>query len=120
MQDQKILGRAIQQLRNNKGLTQDEVARRMGKKGPSGITAVECGHRSPRTNTLGAILEAIGATYAELQEAYDHNLELRAQRYRAATGNIFGSNRTVPASKSKLAEKIRKVVAKYDAGASEQ
>lgn len=64
--DLVVLGRAIRVLRTRAGLTQVQLAERVGIDKPY-VSRIENGHLDIRWSTLTALLEATGATLGELE-----------------------------------------------------
>jgi transcriptional regulator with XRE-family HTH domain len=62
------LGRALRELRLAAGLTQEQVASRIGLDGAY-VSRVERGVRDLQFSTLGRFLDAVGADFADLEQA---------------------------------------------------
>jgi transcriptional regulator with XRE-family HTH domain len=68
--DQLVLGRALRELRNRAGLTQEQLAERLDAH-PTFVGRVERGQRGVRWNTAMRFLRALGADLHELADAID-------------------------------------------------
>ena len=68
IQDHRILGRALRQLRDQAGLRQEELAARAGI-GVTYVSQLENGHRGARWHTLRRLLRALGADLHQLADA---------------------------------------------------
>lgn len=66
-----ILGRALRELRDRAGLTQEALASRVDV-GATYISQVENGHRGVRWHTLLRFLRALDADLRQLADAIDH------------------------------------------------
>jgi transcriptional regulator with XRE-family HTH domain len=66
--DYVTLGRALRALRDRAGLTQEQLAGRVGVKGTY-VSQVEHGHRGVRWHTLLHFLSALGADLHQLADA---------------------------------------------------
>lgn len=66
--DQLVLGRALQALRDGAGLTQDEMALRLGIHSTY-VSQVERGRRGVRWHTVLRFLDAAGADLYQLADA---------------------------------------------------
>lgn len=64
--DPRTLGRAIRALRHRAGLTQKELAARVGTS-EAYVSNVEGGRRDVRWSTLRRLLGALGVTLADLE-----------------------------------------------------
>lgn len=82
MEDPKAVGRTLQALRLNLGLTQAQLAKRVGVKAPT-IYRHENGSRAPDTRELTRLLDALCVTWEEFQTQY---AELERYRDRDQTG----------------------------------
>jgi transcriptional regulator with XRE-family HTH domain len=69
-QDQAVLGRALQALRERADLTQDELARRLGIHATY-VSQVERGRRGVRWHTVLRFLDALGADLRQLAAAIE-------------------------------------------------
>lgn len=68
--DQVLLGRALRELRVRAGLTQEQLAERLGAH-PTFVGRVERGQRGVRWNTAMRFLRALGADLRQLVDAFD-------------------------------------------------
>jgi transcriptional regulator with XRE-family HTH domain len=68
--DQLVLGRALRELRGRAGLTQEQLAERLGAH-PTFVGRVERGQRGVRWNTAMRFLRALGADLHQLADAID-------------------------------------------------
>jgi transcriptional regulator with XRE-family HTH domain len=68
--DQLALGRALRELRRRAGITQEELAARVGT-GATHISRVERGQFDVRWHTLRGLLHALDASLADLGNAID-------------------------------------------------
>lgn len=68
--DQVVLGRALRELRVAAGLTQEQLADRLGAH-PTFVGRVERGQRGVRWNTAMRFLRALGADLRQLADAMD-------------------------------------------------
>ncbi len=66
-QDHHALGLALRRLRDNAGLTQEELAARVGI-GATYISQVENGHRGVRWHSVTRMLSALGSDLHELAD----------------------------------------------------
>jgi transcriptional regulator with XRE-family HTH domain len=62
---QSRLGGAIRQLRHNRGITQDELAKKAGLH-RTYVSDMERGSRNPSLNSLQRVAEALGITLSEI------------------------------------------------------
>jgi transcriptional regulator with XRE-family HTH domain len=69
-QDHRAFGRALRQLRLDAGLTQQELADRVGI-GVEYVSRLENGHRGARWHTVMRLLRALGASLADLGDAIE-------------------------------------------------
>lgn len=69
-QDHRALGRALRNLRDRAGLTQEELAARAGI-GATYLSQLENGHRGVRWHSVTRLLTGIGANLRELADAID-------------------------------------------------
>jgi transcriptional regulator with XRE-family HTH domain len=69
-QDHRAFGLALRQLRLDAGLTQQELAERVGI-GVEYVSRLENGHRGARWHTVMRLLRALDATLADLGVAID-------------------------------------------------
>ena len=69
-QDQAVLGRALQALRERADLTQDELARLLGIHATY-VSQVERGRRGVRWHTVLRFLDALGADLRQLAAAIE-------------------------------------------------
>jgi transcriptional regulator with XRE-family HTH domain len=69
-EDHRTFGRALRQLRRDAGLTQQELAARVGI-GVEYVSRLENGHRGARWHTVMRLLRALDATLADLGKAID-------------------------------------------------
>lgn len=69
-QDHRALGRALRELRNRAGLTQEELAAR-AHIGATYLSQLENGHRGVRWHSVTRILRALGADLHQLADAID-------------------------------------------------
>jgi transcriptional regulator with XRE-family HTH domain len=69
-QDHRAFGRALRELRSRAGLTQEELAARVGI-GVAYVSRLENGHRGARWHTVMRLLRALDATLADLGDAID-------------------------------------------------
>ena len=70
--DQQAVGRALRELRKRAGLTQEQVAERMGTSSTY-LSRLEAGQRDIRLSTLLRLLAALGADLRQLSDAIDAN-----------------------------------------------
>jgi transcriptional regulator with XRE-family HTH domain len=68
VQDQLLLGRALQAMRDDAGLTQEDLAARLDIH-PTYVSQVERGRRGVRWHTVLRFLDALGASLHQLAEA---------------------------------------------------
>lgn len=68
--DHRILGRALRQLRDDAGVTQDQLARAVGI-GATYVSQIENGHRGVGWHTVTRILRALEADLQQLAAEYD-------------------------------------------------
>jgi transcriptional regulator with XRE-family HTH domain len=68
--DQVLLGRALRELRVRAGLTQEQLAERLGAH-PTFVGRVERGQRGVRWNTAMRFLRALGMDLRQLADAFD-------------------------------------------------
>jgi transcriptional regulator with XRE-family HTH domain len=68
VQDQLLLGRALQAMRDDAGLTQEDLAARLDIH-PTYVSQVERGRRGVRWHTVLRFLDALGACLHQLAEA---------------------------------------------------
>ena len=68
--DYVILGKALRELRELAGLTQEGLAAKVGI-GSTYVSQVEHAHRGVRWHTLLRLLDALGADLARLSKAID-------------------------------------------------
>jgi len=66
--DHRAFGRALRDLRVRAGLTQEELASRVGI-GVAYVSRLENGHRGARWHTVMRLLRALDATLADLGDA---------------------------------------------------
>lgn len=66
--DHRTLGRALRQLRDNVGITQDQLARTVGI-GATYLSQIENGHRGVGWHTVTRILQALDADLHQLADA---------------------------------------------------
>lgn len=69
-QDPIILGRALRDLRNRAGLTQEQLAARLNAD-PTFVARLERGRRGAHWRTVMRILDAVGADLHQLADAID-------------------------------------------------
>jgi transcriptional regulator with XRE-family HTH domain len=67
-QDQVVLGRALQALRDHAGVTQEEMADRLGIHSTY-VSQVERGRRGVRWHTVLRFLDALGSNLHQLADA---------------------------------------------------
>jgi transcriptional regulator with XRE-family HTH domain len=65
---QPALGKAVRQLREKRGLTQEQLAEAAGIVGTT-ISLIERGHANPTWATLSDIADALGASMVEIAKA---------------------------------------------------
>lgn len=70
--DQQAVGRALRALRKRAGLTQEQVAERMGTSSTY-LSRLEAGQRDIRLSTLLRLLVALGADLRQLSDAIAAN-----------------------------------------------
>jgi transcriptional regulator with XRE-family HTH domain len=70
--DHLSFGRALRQLRHNAGLTQQQLADRIGM-GVEYVSRLENGHRGARWHTVMRLLRALDATLADLGDAIERS-----------------------------------------------
>jgi transcriptional regulator with XRE-family HTH domain len=68
--DQLILGRALRELREQAGITQSDLAARVGTT-DTYVSLIENGHRGLRWHTVMRVLRALGADLHDLADAID-------------------------------------------------
>jgi transcriptional regulator with XRE-family HTH domain len=71
-----IFGEALQELRQNQGLTQDQLAERAGTE-RSHISALERAEKGPALATIFKLAEALGISAAELIGLVEQKMESR-------------------------------------------
>ena len=64
-----IFGKHIKEIREEKGISQKELARRLGHKSNSYVRDIERGVFTPSKERLGPLARALGVAVARLQEA---------------------------------------------------
>ena len=69
-QIQRLLGRAVKEVRASRAITQEELAARSGLH-PTYISDIERGARNPSFVVLVRLTDGLGATLAEIGAAYD-------------------------------------------------
>jgi transcriptional regulator with XRE-family HTH domain len=72
--DQRALGRGLRRLREQAGLTQDELAARAGTS-DTYISLLENGHRGVRWSTVTRLLRTLGVDLRQLVDAIDEGEE---------------------------------------------
>lgn len=72
--DAKIVGRVIQRLREEKGLSQ-EVLSGLADIGRTHLSAIECGERRPALDTFFKISEALEMAPSALMKAIEDELK---------------------------------------------
>jgi HTH-type transcriptional regulator/antitoxin HipB len=70
--DQHAVGLALRELRKQAGLTQQQVAERMGTSSTY-LSRLEAGQRDIRLSTVLRLLAALGADLRQLVDALDQN-----------------------------------------------
>jgi len=70
-QDQLILGMALRALRNDAGLTQEQLAARL-KVDPTFVGRLERGQRGAHWRTIRRVLAALDTTVARFASAIEH------------------------------------------------
>jgi HTH-type transcriptional regulator/antitoxin HipB len=65
--DQQAVGRALRELRKRAGLTQEQVAERMGTSSTY-LSRLEAGQRDIRLSTVLRLLDALGADLRQLAD----------------------------------------------------
>jgi HTH-type transcriptional regulator/antitoxin HipB len=70
--DQQAVGRALRELRKRAGLTQEQVAARMGTSSTY-LSRLEAGQRDIRFSTILRLLDAVGADLHQLADAIDRH-----------------------------------------------
>jgi HTH-type transcriptional regulator/antitoxin HipB len=68
--DQQAVGRALRELRKRAGLTQEQVAERMGTSSTY-LSRLEAGQRDIRLSTVLRLLDALGADLRQLADAIE-------------------------------------------------
>jgi HTH-type transcriptional regulator/antitoxin HipB len=68
--DQQAVGRALRELRKRTGLTQEQVAERMGTSSTY-LSRLEAGQRDIRLSTILRLLDALGADLHRLADVID-------------------------------------------------
>jgi HTH-type transcriptional regulator/antitoxin HipB len=68
--DQQAVGRALRELRKRAGLTQEQVAARMGTSSTY-LSRLEAGQRDIRLSTVLRLLDAVGTDLHQLADAID-------------------------------------------------
>lgn len=66
--DQQAVGRALRELRKRAGLTQEQVAERMGTSSTY-LSRLEAGQRDIRLSTILRLLDALNADLRQLADA---------------------------------------------------
>ncbi|RJR43984.1 MAG: XRE family transcriptional regulator [Desulfobacteraceae bacterium] len=65
MDVKEMIGRRIREIRTKKGLTQEELAEKMGM-GPKYLSSIERGKENPTLNTLIALAESLDVAMGEM------------------------------------------------------
>ena len=65
-----IFGKYIKEIREEKGISQAELARRLGHKSNSYVRDIERGVFTPPKEKLGPLARALGVPVAQLEEAH--------------------------------------------------
>lgn len=73
-----LLGKRIKELRNKKGLTQEELAELVGV-GERNLSKIECGNNFVTAETLSKILMALGVEAKDLFD-YEHHKTKELQK----------------------------------------
>ena len=60
MDDKKMFGEMVKQLRKEKGMTQDELAEKCGFASKSAISHIETGIRDVKRDTIAKLADALG------------------------------------------------------------
>jgi HTH-type transcriptional regulator/antitoxin HipB len=68
--DQRAVGRALRELRKRAGLTQEQVAERMGTSSTY-LSRLEAGQRDIRLSTVLRLLDALGSDLNQFADAID-------------------------------------------------
>ncbi|MGD0454494.1 MAG: helix-turn-helix transcriptional regulator [Solirubrobacteraceae bacterium] len=68
--DQQAVGRALRELRKQAGLTQEQVAERMGTSSTY-LSRLEAGQRDIRLSTVLRLLDALGSDLHQFADAID-------------------------------------------------
>jgi transcriptional regulator with XRE-family HTH domain len=68
--DQRVIGHTLRELRHQAGLTQEQVAKRMGTSATY-LSRLEGGQRDIRLGTLLRLLDAVGADLYQFADAID-------------------------------------------------
>jgi len=115
MQDPKILGKAIRELREEKNLTQAELGRLVGYQNGSRISKLECGHGPTTVSLLCAVLNALGSDMGMASDLYN-----RIEAQQLEIGSLIAKNKLDRgAAGEKLAEEMRLALANFEAKASQ-
>jgi transcriptional regulator with XRE-family HTH domain len=73
-QDHRVLGRALRELRNQAGFTQEKLGARADI-GASYLSQLENGHRGVSWHTVTRIIEALDVTLRQLADEYQRQRE---------------------------------------------
>jgi transcriptional regulator with XRE-family HTH domain len=88
--DARALGRRLTHRRQELGLTQGEVAERLGQTSPESVGRYERGERDPRFSTLYALARALECTVADLLVDTGPPLARRVKRMPRERGTLAG------------------------------
>lgn len=90
--DTLILGRRIRHLRTVRGMTLDDLGRKIGR-AASQVSMLENGHREPKLSLLSMVAEALSVPLAELlrTEPPTRRAALEVELERAVRGPLFAS-----------------------------
>ena len=73
--DHRVLGRALRQLRDDAGITQDHLAQTVGI-GATYVSQIENGHRGVGWHTVTRILRALDTDLQQLAAEYDRQASI--------------------------------------------
>ncbi|MCL2454924.1 MAG: helix-turn-helix domain-containing protein [Micrococcales bacterium] len=90
--DTLVLGRRIRHLRTARGMTLDDLGRKIGR-AASQVSMLENGHREPKLSLLSSVAEALGVPLAELlrTDPPTRRAALEVELERAVRGPLFAS-----------------------------
>lgn len=90
--DTLVLGRRIRHLRTARGMTLDDLGRKIGR-AASQVSMLENGHREPKLSLLGSVAEALEVPLTELlrTDPPTRRAALEVELERAVRGPLFAS-----------------------------